>query len=115
MNAQTIDQRKVWMALESKAAKAMTAEEKASIGQKTLAHFRNSLHPVSSWTMAVKQHPDQSAINDRLFKERMSYCACGGLASQHEKDEMDNLLQCSHCDECSHFHYDVDGEAKQAA
>lgn len=43
----------------------------------------------------------------------MSYCACGGNADDHAKDELENLLKCSHCDTCEAFHYDVD-EAEAA-
>jgi hypothetical protein len=47
--------------------------------------------------------------------ERLSYCACGGLASEHAKDEMDNLLECSHCRDCKQFHYATANEEQQAA
>jgi hypothetical protein len=45
--------------------------------------------------------------------ERLSHCACGGSADDHAKDELENLLKCSHCDTCEAFHRT--NEAQQAA
>jgi hypothetical protein len=41
-------------------------------------------------------------------RERLSYCACGGKAEDHREDKDGNLLECSHCDGCDHFHYQTD-------
>ena len=44
-------------------------------------------------------------------RERLSYCVCGGSAEDHREDKDGNLLECSHCDSCDHFHYST--ESKQ--
>jgi hypothetical protein len=51
------------------------------------------------------------------LRQRLSYCACGGKAEDHREDKDGNLLECSHCDGCDHFHYQTDEaeSAKQAA
>jgi hypothetical protein len=44
-------------------------------------------------------------------RERLSYCACGGKAEDHREDNDGNLLECSHCNSCDHFHYQTDSAA----
>ncbi len=48
-------------------------------------------------------------------RQALMHCACGGKASDHAEDGDGNLLTCSHCKTCDHFHYQTEGEAAVAA
>jgi hypothetical protein len=37
------------------------------------------------------------------LREHLSYCTCGGKASDHREDRDGNLLKCNHCSDCDHF------------
>lgn len=55
------------------------------------------------WTDNTGTHEDREAL-----RESLAYCACGGKAEDHREDRDGNLLECSHCDGCDHFHYETD-------
>jgi hypothetical protein len=52
----------------------------------------------------------QTRKERQTAKERLSYCACGGKAEDHREDRDGNLLECSHCDNCDHFHYQTENQ-----
>lgn len=51
--------------------------------------------------------PERILETPESIKNRLSHCACGGTADDHAKDELENLLKCSHCDDCEAFHYET--------
>jgi hypothetical protein len=67
--------------------------------------IRSCKQPRPKWTKGdlPTTHEGREALRARL-----AYCACGGKATDHAEDKDGNLLQCSHCDGCDHFHYQTD-------
>ena len=59
-------------------------------------------------TEAHRQAHYLSRDERETLKEQLTYCACGGEAEDHREDRDGNLLECSHCDSCDHFHYQTD-------
>ena len=59
--------------------------------------------------------PEQTLETPEAIRNRLSHCACGGLAEDHKKDELENLLKCSHCDNCESFHYETADDQQAAA
>jgi hypothetical protein len=57
---------------------------------------------------------ESTGYDAEAIAKKLEYCACGHAGTIHNRDKMDNWLNCRDCD-CDHFHYAVDGEAKQAA
>jgi hypothetical protein len=68
--------------------------------------------PRRVWIDKAGTREDREAL-----QESLTYCACGGKAEDHRDDRDGNLLECSHCDSCDHFHYQMDSEVtgKRAA
>jgi hypothetical protein len=74
------------------------------------ASYRRNAAEFSAW--CAEQNAKVIAPFDA---EAAALCTCGGNADSHAKDELENLLKCSHCDTCEAFHYDVDEKERQAA
>ena len=62
-----------------------------------------------AWRQAPREAFEPSTRQDReALREHLTYCACGGKAEHHREDRDGNLLECSHCHDCDHFHYQTD-------
>jgi hypothetical protein len=80
-------------------------------------YFNRPVENFASWTMQIVGRYTHSRFDATALRERLTFCACGGKADDHREDKDGNLLECSHCDGCDHFHYQTDTEDtdKQAA
>lgn len=72
--------------------------------------YRRNAAEFSAW--CVEQN---NRVIQAFDAEAMSHCACGGTADDHAKDELENLLKCSHCDDCEAFHYETADDQQQEA
>jgi hypothetical protein len=94
---------KVW-----RDGKCLDADDAMKFAKAVRKGFKFTKLDGTSWTMMLARHPDKPSFDVTAERERLSYCACGGKAEDHREDRDGNLLECSHCDSCDHFHYQTD-------
>src|SRR6202035_2798696 len=80
---------KVW-----REGRCLNAADARAFAESVHAHFYAGGHAVKLDT--APSH-DPHKTEREAIRERLSYCACGGKASDHREDKDGNLLTCSHC------------------
>ena len=63
----------------------------------------------------IERFQNATLKSKEAIAKRLTNCACGHSADQHDRDALDNLLACSVCKaDCDHFHYETETQEEAA-
>jgi hypothetical protein len=97
------------------AAWRLTGESVQAFVHRVLERFRAGATRIKDFDAIAKAKTLVDSTESDAVKARLALCACGGYPSDHEEDDTGNLLKCTHCDTCDHFHYEVNASQDEAA